>query len=426
MRFMQEATNEILTLVREIGAKARRAAQGLARLRPNEKNTALRAMAAALLERSEQIRLANEEDLANGRQLGLSAAMLDRLRLDDKRIGAMATALEQVAALEDPVGEIYDMHTRPNGLRVGRMRMPIGVIGIIYESRPNVTVDAAALCIKSGNAVILRGGSEAIATNRILAQIMDEVAHECGLPEYSVQLIPVTDRSAVQAMLRLDEFIDLIIPRGGKSLIELVVRTATIPVIKHYDGNCHVFVDESADLDMAETIVLNAKCQRPGVCNAMESLLVHERIAGDFLPRIGRSLSNHGVEIRGDARTCALVPVAKRASEDDYRTEYLDLIVSVAVVPSLDAAIDWINAYGSHHTDAIVTRDHRSAMRFLNEVDSACVFVNCSTRFSDGGEFGMGCEIGISTDKLHARGPMGLRELTTSKFIVLGDGQVRT
>ncbi len=413
-------------LVRVMGQKARRAAARLATLTPDVKNKALRAMAESLISRAAEIKEANAKDLEAGRQKGLNAAMLDRLALDDKRIESMARALRQVALLGDPVGEIYDMHTRPNGLRVGRMRMPIGVIGIIYESRPNVTVDAGALCIKSGNAVILRGGSEAIFTNRVLAEIMDEAAKSAGLPDNSVQLIPTTDRAAVEAMLKLNEFIDLIIPRGGKSLIELVVATSTIPVIKHYDGNCHVFVDESADLDMAETIVINAKCQRPGVCNAMESLLVHSAIAQTFLPRVGRALLERGVEIRGDELTCQLIPEAKKVTEEDYRAEFLDLILSVAVVDSLDHAIEWINTYGSHHTDAIVTQNHVNAMRFLNEVDSACVFVNCSTRFSDGGEFGMGCEIGISTDKLHARGPMGLRELTTSKFVVFGNGQVRT
>lgn len=423
----KEITHEtIQALVREMGQKARQAAAQLAMLRPEVKNRALLAMADLLRKSIEVIKSENAKDIEAGKTAGLSAAMLDRLLLNDKRIEAMAQALEQVALLDDPVGEIYDMKTRPNGLRVGRMRMPIGVIGIIYESRPNVTVDAAALCVKSGNAVILRGGSEAIHSNRCLARLLDEAGSTAGLPQGAVQLIPVTDRYAVECMLKLNECIDLIIPRGGKSLIERVVQTSTIPVIKHYDGNCHVFVDESADLEMAERIVLNAKCQRPGVCNAMESLLVHKAIASHFLPRICQLLTEKGVEIRGDEETCRLVPNAKRATEEDYRTEFLDLILSVAVVDSVQHAIEWINTYGSHHTDAIVTRDHQNAMLFLNAVDSACVHVNASTRFSDGGEFGMGCEIGISTDKLHARGPMGLRELTTSKFIVFGDGQVRT
>lgn len=415
----------VAELVRNLGIQARKAARGLAALKPETKNKALRGIAEALVARSEDIKRANAIDLEAGKNKGLSSAMLDRLMLDDKRIKSMAQAVEQVAILEDPVGEIYDMKVRPNGLRVGRMRMPIGVIGIIYESRPNVTVDAGALCIKSGNSVILRGGSEAIHTNKVLAEIMERAAHESGLPENSVQLIPTTDRSAVEAMLTLNDCIDLIIPRGGKSLIELVVKTSTIPVIKHYDGNCHVFVDESADLDMAEKIIINAKCQRPGVCNAMESLLVHKKIAADFLPRIGEELRKRNVEIRGDTETLKHISWAVPATREDFQTEYLDLILSVAVVGDVGEAIEWINTYGSHHTDAIVTRDHANAMRFLNEVDSACVFVNCSTRFSDGGEFGMGCEIGISTDKLHARGPMGLRELTTSKFVVFGDGQVR-
>lgn len=416
---------DAVKLMNDMGRRARAAAARLAVLRPEVKNRALMAMADRFEAAAADITAANAHDLDAGREKGLSAAMLDRLRLDNKRIVAMADALRQVARLDDPVGEIYDMRTRPNGIRVGRMRAPFGVIGIIYESRPNVTADAGALCVKSGNAVILRGGSEAIHSNSILARLMDEVGTEAGLPENAVQLVPTTDRSAVHAMLQMNGLIDLIIPRGGRSLIEMVVRESTIPVIKHYDGNCHVYVDASADLDMAERIVMNAKCQRPGVCNAAESLLVHEAVAADFLPRIGQRLAGAGVEIRGDDAVCALVPTAKQATEDDHRTEFLDLIISAAVVPSLDAAIAWINEHGSHHTDAIVTRDHDNAMRFLSGVDSACVHVNASTRFSDGGEYGMGCEIGISTDKLHARGPMGLVELTTSKFVVLGEGQVR-
>ncbi|MCX7719438.1 MAG: glutamate-5-semialdehyde dehydrogenase [Candidatus Sumerlaeaceae bacterium] len=412
-------------IVEALGRRARTAAARLASLRPAVKNRALLAMADRFEASASEIIAANERDLGSGRDKGLSAAMLDRLRLDAKRIGAMADAMRQVARLDDPVGEIYDMRTRPNGIRVGRMRTPFGVIGIIYESRPNVTADAGALCVKSGNAVILRGGSEAIHSNTILARLMDEAGAEAGLPEHSVQLVPTTDRAAVSAMLGMSGVIDLIIPRGGRSLIEMVVRESRIPVIKHYDGNCHVYVDASADLDMAEHIVMNAKCQRPGVCNAAESLLVHEAVAQQFLPRIGEKLVSAGVEIRGDAAVCALIPAAKPATDEDHRTEFLDLVISAAVVPNLDAAIAWINEYGSHHTEAIITRDHDCAMRFLAGVDSACVHVNASTRFSDGGEYGLGCEIGISTDKLHARGPMGLVELTTSKFVVLGEGQVR-
>jgi glutamate-5-semialdehyde dehydrogenase len=412
--------------VRKMAIRAREAAARLAELKPAVKNRALEAMAESFRQNRGRIQSENEKDLNAGKEKGLSAAMLDRLALTDKRIDAMAEALVQVARLDDPVGEVYDMHTRPNGIRVGRMRAPFGVIGIIYESRPNVTADAGALCVKSGNAVILRGGSEAFTSNRVLADLMDQAGAAAGLPRNSVQLVPTTDRAAVAEMLKLNGMIDLIIPRGGRSLIEMVVENSTIPVIKHYDGNCYIYVDESADLDMAEKLILNAKCQRPGVCNALESLLVHESIAAEFLPRIGNKLAGAGVEIRAGEGAAEFLPNAKPATEEDFRTEYLDLVLSVGTVPSLEAAIAWINEYGSHHTDAIVTRDHARAMRFLSGVDSACVFVNASTRFSDGGEFGLGCEIGISTDKLHARGPMGLRELTTSKFIVFGEGQVRT
>jgi len=304
--------------------------------------------------------------------------------------------------------------------------VPIGVIAIIYESRPNVTSDAASLCVKSGNAVILRGGKEAIQSNRRIAEIMEAAGRRAGLPENAIQLVPTTDRAAVQAMLKLSEWIDLVIPRGGKSLIETVVRESTIPVIKHYDGNCYIYVDESANLNMALDLIINAKTQRPGVCNAMETLLLHDSIVGSFLPRVVEALRAKGVEIRASERCRAAVPDLVPATDDDWRTEYLDLILAVGSVGSVEAAIEFINAYGSHHTDAIVTEDHSRAMAFLRAVDSACVLVNASTRFSDGGEFGMGCEIGISTDKLHARGPMGLRELTSSKFVVFGSGQVRT
>lgn len=413
-------------LLGSMGRKAREASARLAGLKPSVKNQALVAMAASFMDHAAAIQAENRKDLEAGEKKGLSKAMLDRLALSDKRIAEMAAGLQQVATLDDPVGEVYDMKTRPNGIRVGRMRMPFGVIGIIYESRPNVTADAGALCVKSGNAVILRGGSEAIHSNTILARLMDEAGARAGLPANSIQLVPITDRAAVQAMLKMNDSIDLIIPRGGKSLIEMVVENSTIPVIKHYDGNCHIYVDADADLEMAERIILNAKCQRPGVCNAMESLLIHESVTGHFLPRIAKALQAAGVELRCDDKARKVLPSATPATEADFRTEYLDLIVSVAIVPSLQSAADWINAFGSHHTDAIVTRSYENAMQFLTAVDSACVFVNASTRFSDGGEFGMGCEIGISTDKLHARGPMGLRELTTSKFIVFGDGQIRT
>jgi glutamate-5-semialdehyde dehydrogenase len=412
-------------LILEMGKSAKTAAAELARLKPEVKNKSLRAMAHALTSCAAEIRSENEKDIQAAQQKGLSSAMLDRLVLNDKRIAAMCEALEQVAALDDPVGEIYDMHTRPNGLRVGRMRCPIGVIGIIYESRPNVTSDAAALCVKSGNAVILRGGSEAIQSNKVIARIMGEAGTASGLPPNAIQLVQTTDREAVQEMLHLNAFIDLIIPRGGKDLIETVTANSTIPVIKHYDGNCYIYVDEAADLEMAARIVLNAKTQRPGVCNALESLLLHEAIAETFLRNAIPRLEEKGVELRGCERVLKSFPHVRAATEEDWRTEYLDLILSVKIIDSLDSAIAFINEYGSHHTDAIVTQSYEKAMRFLAEIDSATVLVNASTRFSDGSEFGMGCEIGISTDKLHARGPMGLRELTTYKFIVLGQGQIR-
>lgn len=415
------------TGMQELGRRARAAAARLAQLRPDVKNRALNAMADAFLASREAIKAENEKDLEAGRAKGLSKAMLDRLALTDKVIDGMAAALRQVALLDDPVGEIFDMKTRPNGLRIGRMRAPFGVIGIIYESRPNVTADAGALCVKSGNAVILRGGSEAIHSNRILARLMDEAGAAAGLPADSIQLVQTTDRAAVDEMLRMNEFIDLIIPRGGKSLIQRVMENSTIPVIKHLDGICHVYVDEFADLDMAERIVVNAKTQRTGVCNAAESLLVHQAVAEEFLPRIGRALAAKGVEMRADARALPLLPPenARPAAEEDFRTEFLDLILAVGVVDSIDDAIRWINEHGSHHTDSIVTRSQTNEWKFINGVDSACVHVNASTRFSDGGEYGLGCEIGISTDKLHARGPMGLRELTTTRFICFGEGQIR-
>jgi len=413
-------------LVRTIAQNARRASRRLASLEPHVKDAALRAMADAFQSRRSEILEANARDLEAAQQDGLSRAMMDRLTLNEKRIKDMTDALLKVATLDDPVGEIWDVRVRPNGLTVGRMRVPIGVIAIIYESRPNVTSDAASLCVKSGNAVILRGGKEAIHSNRKIAEIMEDAGRRAGLPENAIQLVPTTDRAAVQALLKLSEWIDLVIPRGGKSLIETVVRESTIPVIKHYDGNCYIYVDKRANLDMALNLILNAKTQRPGVCNAMETLLLHESVVDRFLPRAVEALRAKGVEIRASERCRVVVPDLVPATEEDWRTEYLDLILAVNAVASLDEAIEFINTYGSHHTDAIVTDDHTRAMTFLRAVDSSCVLVNASTRFSDGGEFGMGCEIGISTDKLHARGPMGLRELTSSKFVVFGSGQVRT
>jgi len=409
-----------------MGRKARNAAAALAVLKPEDKNRALRCMADAFLSHRDEIKIENQKDMNAGEDKGLSKAMLDRLLLNDKRIDEMAQALRAVAELDDPVGEIFDMRVRPNGIKIGRMRCPIGVIGIIYESRPNVTADAACLCVKSGNAVILRGGSEAINSNRILARLMSEAGIASGLPEGSVQLVDTVDRAAVTALLHANQYIDLIIPRGGTALIKKVTEESTIPVIKHYSGNCFIYVDETADLEQATAIIENAKTQRPGVCNALETLLINRKIAASLLGKLAPILLGKKVELRGDPAVCEIVPQAKPAKESDWEEEYLDLILAVRVVDSLDEAVELINRYGSHHTDAILTKDYGNSMKFLTAVDSACVFVNCSTRFADGGEFGMGCEIGISTDKLHARGPMALKELTTAKFIALGGGQIKT
>ena len=414
-------------LIDGIARRARAASRPLATCPTVKKNRALLAMAAIFRANATQIQSENAKDLDAGNAAGLSTSMLDRLELTPKRIEAMAKALEEVAALQDPVGEVLEIRTRPNGLRVGRMRVPIGVIGIIYESRPNVTADAGALCLKSGNAVILRGGKEAFRSNQILARLMEEGALQAGLPEGTIQLIPTTDRAAVAELLRRNDCIDLIIPRGGRSLSEAVVDQSKIPVIKHYDGNCFVYIDRTADPLMAMSIAINAKTQRTGVCNAAESLLIHKDIAPTLGVEVVRALMEKGVEIRADERLRALMPGAdlKEATPEDWRMEYLDMIMTAGVCDSANAAIDFINEHSSHHTEAIVTNDHPTAMRFLAGVDSACVFVNASTRFSDGGEFGLGCEIGISTDKLHARGPMGLNELTTMKFIAFGEGHVR-
>ncbi len=413
-------------LVREMAARARQAARRLALAPTAAKNSALNGMAQAFRRHQSSLLEANRLDLEAARQAGLGGAMIDRLDLGRERIEAMAAAVEQVAVLDDPVGEILDVRTRPNGLRVGRMRAPIGVIAVIYESRPNVTADAGCLCIKSGNAVILRGGSEAFHSNGAIARLMAAAAQEAGLPDGCVQFIPTTDRAAVPALARCDDYVDLIIPRGGRSLIESIVNQSRVPVIKHLDGNCYIFVDESADVDEAVRIILNAKTQRPAVCNALESLLVHEAVAPRLLPKLLPALLDQGVELRADEAVRRMSPTPlKPATEEDWRTEYLDLILTVGLTPSLQAAIDFINVHSSHHTDAILTRDHGNAIAFLSAVDSACVFVNASTRLADGGEFGLGCEIGISTDKLHARGPMGLADLTTLKYIALGAGQLR-
>ncbi|HEY1377550.1 MAG TPA: glutamate-5-semialdehyde dehydrogenase [Gemmataceae bacterium] len=403
-----------------LGRRARAASRALAALPTAEKDAWLRSAADALEARTADVLTANERDLGAAEANGLTKAQIDRLRLTPARIKAAADGLREVAALPDPVGRVLEGGVRPNGLRVTKVAVPLGVILFIYESRPNVTVDAAALAVKSGNALILRGGKEAMSSNIALHRIVSE-----RLPADAVQLVGTPDRAAVGHLLKLKEYIDLVIPRGGEGLIERVSREATMPVLKHYRGNCHVYVDRAADLDMATRIVVNAKCQRPGVCNAAESLLVHRDVAERFLPAAAAALGEHGVELRGCERTRALVPTAKPATEDDYAAEYLDLILSVKVVDSLEDAADHIARYGSGHTEAIVTNDLRAADRFTALVDSSAVMVNASTRFNDGFELGLGAEIGISTDKLHARGPCGLRELTSYKYVVRGDGHVR-
>ncbi|MBW2648819.1 MAG: glutamate-5-semialdehyde dehydrogenase, partial [Deltaproteobacteria bacterium] len=389
------------------------------------KNRALLRMAEVLVKESDHIIRENARDLEYAREKGLSGAMIDRLTLDETAIKGMADGLAQIAALPDPVGEITGMRKRPNGLLVGKRRIPLGVIGIIYESRPNVTADAAALCLKSGNAIILRGGSEAINSNLAIARILQGVLKETDIPEGAIQIISTTDRKAVGEMLKLEEHIDLIIPRGGEGLIRAVVSMSRIPVLKHYKGVCHVFVDESADINMAVAISLNAKAQRPGVCNAMETLLVHRNIAERFLPVMAGRFREAGVVLKGCDKTRAILPDVEEATEADWYEEYLDLVLAVRVVDGIDEAMAHIEKYGSLHTEAIITSNYNNSQRFLNEVNSSTVLVNASTRFSDGFELGLGAEMGISTTKLHAFGPMGLEELTTTKFIIYGDGQIR-
>jgi glutamate-5-semialdehyde dehydrogenase len=411
--------------IRRMAEDARRAARGLARAGSADKDRALLAMAAGLTESRDRILAANTGDVASARAAGQSPAFLDRLTLTDARIEAMARGVRQVAELPDPVGAVSGMWRRPNGLQVGRMRVPLGVIGIIYESRPNVTADAAALCLKSGNAVLLRGGAEALATNRAIAEVLSAAVESRGLPPGSLAVVPSSDRALVKEMLTLHGLIDLVIPRGGEELIRAVREGSQIPVIAHEKGLCHTYVDESADLAMAAEIAYNAKVERPGVCNAMETLLVHASVAAAFLPSFVARLTAAGVEVRGCARTRCLAPAVLPADETDWDAEYLALILSIRVVDSWDEAVAHIARHGSGLAESIVTRDYGRAMRFLREVDAGAVFVNASTRFTDGYEFGMGAEMGISTQKLHARGPMGLTELTCEKFIVLGDGQVR-
>jgi glutamate-5-semialdehyde dehydrogenase len=411
--------------VQEKAQAAKRASYKLSTLSTQIKNDTLNRMAEAIEQHADLIRQENAKDLKAGTEKGLSSAMLDRLTLTEKRIADMATGLRDVATLPDPVGSIERMVRRPNGLQIGKMRVPIGVIGFIYESRPNVTADSTALCLKSGNAILLRGGSEAIHSNLCLAKLLSDAAQSAGVPEGAIALIETTDRAAVTEMLHAQGLVDLIIPRGGKGLIRAVVENSLIPVIKHYEGVCHVYVDEEADLDMAEKIVFNAKVQRPGVCNALETLLIHSEVADILIPGLFGQFVEAGVELRGCARTRQIAPEIKAATEEDWRTEYLDLILSVKIVDSLEEAMEHINTYGSAHTDAIVTENYLKARTFVGGVDSSSVMVNASTRFSDGGEYGLGAEIGISTDKLHARGPMGLEELTTYKWVVYGDGQIR-
>ncbi len=411
--------------IRSIARAAKEASGGLARAGTEAKRKALLNMASLVEENRDRLVNENGKDLEEAGKKGLTRAMIDRLTLTEARIAAMADGLREVAALPDPVGEVTGIWKRPNGLQVGRMRIPLGVIGIIYEARPNVTADAAGLCVMSGNAVVLRGGSESINSNRAIADLLRKGCRDAGLPENAVQLIPTTDRRAVLEMLTLEEEIDLIIPRGGEGLIRFVSENSRIPVIKHYKGVCHVFVDEGADLDRAERIVFNAKVQRPGVCNAMETLLVHEGVADAFLPRAAAKLEEAGVELRGCERSREIVPSMKEATDADWREEYLDLILAVKVVSDIDDAMEHIRKYGSLHTESIVTENYDRALRFLREVNSSVVMVNASTRFSDGGQFGLGAEIGISTTKLHAFGPMGIEDLTTRKFIVLGEGQIR-
>jgi glutamate-5-semialdehyde dehydrogenase len=408
-----------------LGKQAKAASRQLAALSSEEKNRALYLMADQLETQSEYLVGENRKDLEAAKSAGITGAVLDRIALTASRIEAMAKGLRDVAALPDPVREIVKMWRRPNGLQVGKMRIPLGVIGIIYEARPNVTSDAAALCLKSGNAVILRGGSEAHASNRAIGEVLNEACAHTQVPAHAVQVVQSKDRGLVQELLQLEDYIDLIIPRGGEELIRAVLASSKVPVIKHYKGVCHVYVDADASFDMAERICMNAKVQRPSVCNAMETLLVHQAIAPAFLPSLLAQYQANGVEIRGCEQTCAWVPGIKKATEADWSTEYLDLILSVRVVKDMDAAIDHIERYGSEHTETIVTNNYQKSREFVDRVNSSAVMVNASTRFNDGAELGLGGEIGISTSKIHAFGPMGLQELTTTKFVVFGDGQVR-
>tara|TARA_B100001059_G_scaffold228393_1_gene259403 strand:- start:12281 stop:13558 length:1278 start_codon:yes stop_codon:yes gene_type:complete len=419
------SAEQVVVYMTELGQNARRASRVIARATTAVKNAALLATVDAIEAASDRLVAANELDLQAGRDSGLDDAMLDRLALTPARLQTMIEGLRQVAALPDPVGVIRDMKFLPSGIQVGKMRVPLGVIGIIYESRPNVTVEAASLCLKSGNACILRGGSESIHSNRAIAECLRTGLAAVGLPDEVVQVVETTDRAAVGALITMPDYVDVIVPRGGKGLIERISKDARVPVIKHLDGICHVYVDDRADLDKAEAIAINAKTHRYGVCNAMETLLVHQTVAAEFLPRVAAIYAAKGVELRGCPLSCELLPQAVAATEEDWSTEYLAPILSVKVVADMDAAIEHINTYSSQHTDAMVTEDFSRARRFLAEVDSSSVMINASTRFADGFEYGLGAEIGISTDKIHARGPVGLDGLTSEKYVVFGDGHIR-
>jgi glutamate-5-semialdehyde dehydrogenase len=408
-----------------IGKRAKQASAQLAHLNTDEKNRILLAVADLMEERSKLILEANRADLEQAREMGLKGAIVDRLLLNEERIASMAEGLRAVVQLEDPIGEIEEMKKRPNGLLIGKKRVPLGVVGVIYESRPNVTADVAGLCIKTGNVCVLRGGKEAFESNQAIVHIFHAAIDRCGMDTGMVQLVQDTTRESAVAMMKLNEYLDILIPRGGAGLIQAVVQNSTVPVIETGVGNCHVYVDEDADLEKAVSIVYNAKTHRPGVCNAAESLLVHRKVAEKVLPSIGKSLVKGGVEIRGDEITCSLIPDSIPAVEEDWGKEYLDLVISSRVVDSLEEAVDHINRYGSMHSESIVTENYTHAQYFLDRVDAAAVYVNASTRFTDGFEFGYGAEIGISTQKLHARGPMGLKELTTNKYVIYGNGQIR-
>ncbi len=411
--------------VLEKAKSAKEASRRMTTIGTKLKNQGLEAMADALIDNMDFILSANRRDIENGKEKGLSQYMLDRLLLNEKRINEMADGLRTVASLRDPIGEAVKMWKTENNLQIGQIRVPLGVIGMIYESRPNVTVDAAALCIKAGNSVILRGGSEAINSNTALAEVIKKAALDSGLPKGCIEFIEVTDREAVNEMMGLNGYIDVLIPRGGAGLINTVVKNATVPVIETGVGNCHIFIDEGADLKMAEDIVINGKTQRPGVCNAVETILIHKNIASQILPKVAENLTSKGVELRGCQAAQEILKDVKPALEEDWATEYLDFILAIKVVDSIDEAIDHIFKYGTKHSEAIVTNDYSKAQRFLKEIDASAVYVNASTRFTDGSQFGFGAEIGISTQKLHARGPMGLEELTTIKYIIYGEGQIR-